>query len=94
MSGSSTRAKLPSISGAMRNETPSAFASSWPRSSAVTMTICDRLDADVAQDERQDALADAAEPDNDEPAGKFGVDGALHGVRVLAGVTLLSSKGA
>ncbi len=40
------------------------------------------LDADVTQDQRQDALADAAEPDDDEPARKFGVDGALHGARV------------
>ena len=34
-----------------------------------------RLDADVAQDQRQHALADAAEPDEDEATGKSHVNG-------------------
>ena len=57
----------------MTKSTPCSAATSRPCGSAVTIVICVGVDVEMAQQQRQDALADAAKADDQETAGKGSV---------------------
>ena len=68
------------------NRMPYSAATSCPRGSAVTIVIRSAVDVDMAQQQRQDALPDAAEADDDETAGEGDVLLIEHGRRGVIGI--------
>ena len=75
--GSSTFLKFSRVSGCLTKRTPYSAATFSPRLVGRDDGDLVGLDADVAQDQRQDALADAAEADEDQATGERDVDRVL-----------------
>ena len=74
MYGSSSRRKLSRVSGSFTNLTPYSSASFLPRSSDGDDGDALFRNPDVTQDQRQRALSDAAESDEDDASWKLDVN--------------------